>query len=105
MNDDIPDQAIKALMRETARNISEREYCAGWIMGLEHLLWSACERSGDAEWYLSEVSREEAVILQTLAEGINQWFDPRPSGETKYQCGECFMPLDEWRSFYAETKC
>ena len=67
-------------------NISEETWCAGWLHGLEFLLWDAIQ-TGQSEWITKE-DLHDLVELSTLVGG---WHD-----------GEHFIPLDEWLSIERE---
>jgi hypothetical protein len=79
----------KRILLRVMRDISEEYYCAGWIIGLEHYLWTLALRQ----------NTEEGQILLYCAEVCGGWWawdDDR--GEN------VFVPLPVWKTIYNESE-
>lgn len=99
-------------LRDLMSNISEEEYCAGWLGGLEYSLWAIvvgdAETFGDLEgmrlkWYTSELRR-----LSELTDGWWIWSDEPfdtvtdddEEAPVHLDQGERFIPMSEWLPLY-----
>lgn len=91
-------QALCAFMSE----LSERYYCAGWLIGLEHTLWPMVH-GGNREFGLGAVTEEEVAKLRRLHERAGGWWrwaeDPEPAAG-----GEVFVPTEEWLKLVAQRR-
>jgi hypothetical protein len=67
-------------------DVSEKGWYAGWLHGLEFLLWDAIQ-TGQNEWIVKE-DLHDLAELSTLVGG---WHD-----------GKRFIPLDEWLAIVHE---
>ena len=79
----------KRILLRVMRDLSEEHYCAGWIIGLEHYLWTLALRQ----------NTEERQILLYCAEACGGWWmwdDER--GEN------VFVPLPIWKTLYKESE-
>jgi hypothetical protein len=79
----------KRILLRVMRDISEEQYSAGWIIGLEHYLWTLALRQ----------NTEEGQILLYCAEVCGGWWvwdDER--GEN------VFVPLPVWKTIYNESE-
>ncbi len=76
--------------------ISEYYYCAGWLTGLEFILWGMAYHGHDREFGMGEVSNDEIEHLKQLSEDADGWW--RWDNED----GNRFVTLDEWRAIYAK---
>ncbi len=73
--------------------ISERCYYAGWMEGLEFVLWEAVI-NGPKPYRHDEISATDIKILKMLSEEANCWivFDDKTL--------ETAVELDEWKKSY-----
>ena len=72
--------------------ISEECYCAGWMSGLEDVLWNAVlNLPNDFQWGQGTISAERIARIRDASEWLGEWiiYQP-PQGETP-------VPLDEWK--------
>ncbi len=89
------EQEISAgLLRKLMSWISEEYWCAGWLSGLEYILWDAV--TGRRE---NVCSPEEIAELKYLSEKCGGWiiWDERVEGER-------FAPMDEWLHLYETNR-
>lgn len=71
--------------------LSDDYYSAGWIQGLESMLWRVLQ--GDREAFAGGVLKDEEVEkLRALSAACNGWID------WEKDKGEVFVPLDEWKT-------
>ena len=70
------------------RDLSERCYCAGWMLGLEAALWDLMLKGGGA-YGMSDVAAGEAAKLQRLATDAGWWWMYGGAGPE-------FGALDAW---------
>jgi hypothetical protein len=93
-------EALAGLMSD----ISEREFCAGWMMGLEHALWHmVTKRLMKHDGY--RVTTEELDRLQELSELAGGWIKWTPWCERERGAeGETFVPMAEWLSEVAASQ-
>lgn len=86
-------QCLAQLMSD----ISEFSYSAGWLMGLEYLLWPIV--IGEEPHTSLLLGKDEVARLQTLSALIGGWlYWPDGAGR------EAFIPLAEWQALYADYK-
>lgn len=80
---------LEQLMRE----ISEDYYCAGWLTGLETMLWDAVHSTSleedRANFEVGFPSQDELELLRKLSEQASGWWTWRR-----------FVTLDEWEAIY-----
>jgi len=77
------------ILQQIMSDISERCWCAGWMMGTEHALWRAIQTPDEEpfDWGQDEVTPEERQQLRWLSEQCGGWW-----------CNyDRFLPLDEWK--------
>ncbi len=74
-------------------DLSERSYCAGWMDGLEYVLWSAMV-DGPRKYGFLEITDQHIIKLKELSDACGGWiiFDDEK--------GETFVPLDKWLRIY-----
>lgn len=74
-------------------NLSEQSYCAGWMDGLEYVLWSAVV-NGPREYGFLEITDQHVARLKELSKACGGWiiFDD--------ERGETFVPIDAWLRLY-----
>ncbi len=80
------------------RDLSQEFYCAGWLTNLEYGLWRAIDADAedDPEWTIAAHWRQALLELSAVCDGWWRW--DAAAGQ------ECFVPLNEWKSFYNHTK-
>ncbi len=78
---------------EYMSGISEKGWCAGWLIGLEYALWTMVIK-GPAGYGRYDVTREDILNLQRLSGVCGGWivFDVK--------MGETFVPMDVWKELY-----
>jgi hypothetical protein len=78
-------------------DLSERSYCAGWMMGLEYVLWNAVV-AGPRKYGFMEITGEHIAKLKALSDSCGGWiiFDDEK--------GETFVPLNEWLRIYESNQ-
>ena len=69
--------------------ISEQEYCAGWINGNEYFIWSKMQGKGGCDLTESEIAK-----LRTLADAAGGWWIWRGKAPE-------LVPMAEWLEMYA----
>ena len=91
------DPFIAGIVREWLINemseISEECYCAGWMSGLENVLWDAVlNLPNDFQWGQGTISAERIARIRDASEWLGEWII--------YQGvhGETAVPLDEWKA-------
>ena len=84
------------LLAELMSDISERAYCAGWMKGLEHALWSAV-LGGGRQYGRHMISDSELSELQELSNICSGWivFDEEHE--------EIFVSLADWGIKYSRS--
>ena len=78
-----PAEALTELMSE----ISERCYCAGWLIGLEYELWAILIGESDREEYgIDEVNGTDLFELRRLSAECGGWiiWEPDPEKRPPY---------------------
>ena len=90
------DPFIAGIVRDWLINemskISEECWCAGWMSGLEEVLWGAVlNLPNDFEYEHGAISAERITRIRDASEWLGEWI--------MYQGfnGETPVPLDEWR--------
>ena len=83
------------LLANSMSDISERCYYAGWMKGLEYVLWNAL-RHGERKYGHDSISKKDIETLRTLSKAANAWiiFDD----ETE----ETVMDLNTWEQKFKE---
>lgn len=92
-------ELARTLLRETMSVISEQTYSAGWLIGIEFLLWDAMYRPGrlvsSDKFQLYDLDR-----LRKLSAACGGWFrwdyDRPAAGEPHFE------PIEEWLVHYRE---
>jgi hypothetical protein len=87
--------AAQALALEIS-GLSEKYYCASWLIDCEYTLWSFVQ-GAPRDWGFGEVTEEECAFLKGMSERAGGWivWDDEVGGEL-------FVPADEWTRRYAE---
>jgi len=85
-------------LAELMSDISERCYCAGWLIDLEYHLWDIVSQLDftDAHWGQDTITANDRAKLGALAITCGGWI--RWDDET---C-ETFVPIDEWKAMYVK---
>lgn len=73
-------------------SISEDYYCAGWLIGLEYVLWDMVG-GADRGFGLGEVTEREVAELRRLHEACGGWWAWDGDGADS---GEKFLTAEEW---------
>jgi hypothetical protein len=76
-------------LRHDMSDISERCWCASWIMGNEFALWSIVQ-NGPCKWGQDEVDEGDIARLKEFSDISGGWF------YWDDEEGEKFVPTDEW---------
>jgi hypothetical protein len=80
-------------------DISERCYCAGWLGGLEYILWHMLtDPAASREFGMGVVEDEEIADLRAISEEIGGWI----CWQHHAPCGERFVPMAEWLKMVEE---
>jgi hypothetical protein len=91
--------------------ISEDNYCAGWLGGLEFMLWGIRERGEAVRFGQGDVNLAEIAKLRELSESCGGWWVPaedhpgraflkRGGGEACLGEWYGLLPIEEWRKVY-----
>lgn len=86
------DARASELLLSRMQRISESEWAAGWMTGLEYVLWEAL--SGEPPTH--QFYAEDLTELRELSEACDGWW--------MWNDGTCFVSLGEWRETYEKTK-
>lgn len=62
----------QASLADLMSEISERCYSAGWIQGLEYVLWNAVQK-GERKYVHDRISNDDLEALKTLSEKAGAW--------------------------------
>ncbi len=78
-------------------DLSEQAYYAGWMAGLEYVLWHAMV-DGPRKYGRLEITDEHIAKLKELSDACGGWivFDDKK--------GETFVPLDAWLRIYETNR-
>ena len=85
--------------------LSEENWCAGWMSGLEYSLWRIreCEEhpvpDSVAGMGMGRVTDRQRDLLRLLSDECGGWW---VSAEEDYSIR--FVPLDDWRAHIAERR-
>jgi hypothetical protein len=79
------------------REISEREFAAGWFTGIEHILWDELHHGADQ--YTDQIHSSEFDVLRGCSRHLGEWvkwgaLDSDP----------VHIPLSEWLPIHAEWR-
>jgi hypothetical protein len=102
MPSDPPGPTRAELAREVLlhrmRTYSEEFHCAGWLGGLEFLLWNDVEEDGLDSWIQDR--KQLGAECRTLAEIAGGWWvyrdETRPADR-----GPVFISMERWREILA----
>lgn len=92
--------AAKEKLRDLMSDISEDHYCAGWLIGLEFVLWRMVQ-GGSRHFGFGEVDPARVEKLRVLSRSVGGWW-MWVDGETPLSSGEKFVEIAEWEKIYAE---
>jgi len=77
--------------------VSEDVWCAGWLVDLEHILWSVIhEENHYMRHYIDQKTRDELLELSKKCGGWIRW-----DGKKKT---EVFVPMEKWLKIYRPKK-
>ena len=82
-------------LRTAMSSISERYYCAGWLLCLEYTLWGMAQGTVSREWGLGTVGEAEIAEIKQLSEAAGGWW-----AWSDIVDAELFLPLAEWYNVY-----
>jgi hypothetical protein len=86
---------LKALMSD----ISERCWCAGWLVDTEYVLWDAVINGPIQRWGQDEITEEDTAALKVLSDEIGGWI-----GWKDEKMEPSYVPMSEWlKEFEDET--
>lgn len=78
-------------LQSAMSDLSERCYCAGWLEGCEDTLWAFTQEPGvDHAWGMGCVTAADTEELRRLSDKARGWW--------RWENGEVFVPLDEWKA-------
>ena len=84
---------------EVMSDISEGCYCAGWMMGLEFVLWSALQ-DGDRRYGMGEMDAKQLEKCRELAKELDGWIvwvdDATDLNLPAEEWGPRFVSMSEW---------
>lgn len=66
--------AAAPLLRNLMEDISERCYCAGWLLGLEYALYGIAFEARPKRFGQDDVTDDEAIELRRLAQASDSWW-------------------------------
>lgn len=84
-------------LRYYMSDLSEMSYCAGWMEGLEYVLWKAVI-GGPRKYGFLEITDEEISKLKELSDDCGGWiiFDDDK--------GEIWVQMEEWLRIYERNQ-
>lgn len=89
------DRNSALLLQSLMSEISEEYYCAGWLIGLEEILWTMLT-GGRREFGMGVVTEDEIAQLRQLSEQSGGWWH-YVDGD-----GETFITLEDWKRKYEQ---
>lgn len=99
---DPPDEKLLELMSE----ISEEEFCAGWLDGLEFDLWAAVHDRDHAD--APVLPSADVAMLRGLSDECGGWWVHVSTVGREWSAGtvpgRVFLPIDAWRELYAARR-
>lgn len=94
-NDIEPHIDYAALLEYKMSDLSETCYCAGWLHGLEDILWKIITGERSPNFGMCIVTPEDVAMLKGLAAAANGWVVWGDDGRK-------FLPMGEWLARYGE---
>ncbi len=91
-------QAAQRALLVYMRRLSEENWCAGWLMGLEYTLWDWVVRWRNHAELISEFERANQADIEALswlAEQAGGWWQWDEASKEPQ-----FVPLAEWMEKY-----
>lgn len=94
------EEGLRAALATVMREVSQDWYAAGWLMGLEHELWTEVLAWRDGTSQAARPEAHEDVVgavraLSVLAEEVDGWFTwDDDAGH------EAFVRAEEWERRY-----
>lgn len=74
--------------------ISETQYCAGWMSGVEFDLWAIINKEKSIRWTW-ELNETEIETLKYFSKKINGWVRFPEEGKSPM-----FIPMELWKDIY-----
>ena len=99
---DIPSEACSII--SILERISERDYCAGWLSGIEHTMWDMLinpePKHEDDDLFNWNWPEHEIKLLRKLAAACKGWvvFNDKA---TDFYNSRIFVPIDKWIKMHA----
>lgn len=72
--------------------ISEENWCAGWLSGLEYELWRFATGERTGSFGMNQITERQATLLRLLSEECNGWWIYQDTAGPK------FIRLEWWRA-------
>jgi hypothetical protein len=91
------DRNAALLLQSLMSDISEDYYCAGWLIGLEQILWGMVA-GGCRDFGMGVVTEDEVAQLKQLSEQAGGWW------HSVEDDGETFITIGEWKEKYAKLQ-
>jgi hypothetical protein len=92
-------------LRNLMRYISEDCYCAGWLNGLEYILWEmVSDSTASREFGMGEVEESAIARLRELSQQVGGWWRWHDDNDERdlpsEEWGERFTPMADWLVMY-----
>lgn len=79
--------------------LSEENWCAGWMLGLEYSLWIAAYSFDEAHPFgMGKLTKRQRDLLRMLSDECGGWWISADEDHSTR-----FVPLEDWRAHLAET--
>lgn len=86
------DVASAEKLEDLMSDISEDRFCAGWLVGIEYMLWPPALGDHDPD----------RKLLLRLSEKSGGWWIWSSNKDEPCDSGEVFVTIDEWLKMYEE---
>jgi hypothetical protein len=84
----------KRLLEMTLAEISEENYCAGWMMDLGYDIWAIIQGHRGCSYGMGSITKEQCTNLLQLALDAGGWWGDYG----------VFIPLEEWGQMYERRR-
>jgi hypothetical protein len=92
----MPRQEARRALATFMSDLSEKCWCAGWLIGNENALWSLM-LAGGGRYGQDEVTPAEAASLKVMSDALGEWCVWSDDPQIDYE----FVPLAAWRDTVA----